>query len=154
MKPTPTVDAFWKRYTNSQEIDNRPCPDAFYFCDNRQDANVCAELVVAGIKQATAPSLWWFRTRGEDLPRVEEYFVVTNCDGKPQAEIQTTVVEVVPFGLVDAAFAHAEGEDDRSLTEWRRVHRSYYAREMGGDESKINDGFEVVCHRFRCVFYD
>jgi uncharacterized protein YhfF len=66
--------------------------------------------------------------------------------------IQTTAVLVVPFGQVDAAFAFAEGEGDRSLAEWRRVHRSYYAREMGCDESEITDDFAIVCHHFRCVY--
>ena len=154
MNPTPAIDSFWKRFLKSHGKDKRPCPDAFYFCDNQLDADICSALVLKGIKQATAPSLWWFRTHEEDLPRVGSYFVVTNWDGDPQAVIQTTAVAVVPFGLVDAAFANAEGEGDRSLTEWRRVHRSYYAREMGCDESKITDDFEVVCHHFRCVFHD
>lgn len=35
-------------------------PISFYFCDNKEDADQCASLVVQGIKQATATSLWWF----------------------------------------------------------------------------------------------
>ena len=152
MKPTPAINAFWKRFVKSQGIDNRPCPVAFYFCDNRHDADSCAALVVAGIKQATAPSQWWFDKHKQSLPRIGEYFVVTNWNGEPQAVIQTTAVLIVPFGQVDAAFAYAEGEGDRSLAEWRRVHRSYYTREMGCDESEITDDFAVVCHHFRCVY--
>jgi uncharacterized protein YhfF len=111
-------------------------------------------LVVAGIKQATAPSQWWFDKHKEALPRIGEYSVITNWSGEPQAVIQTSAVMVVPFGQVDAAFAYAEGEGDRSLAEWQRVHRSYYAREIGCNESKITDDFKVVCHRFRCIFSD
>ena len=152
MKPTAAIDAFWKRFVKFQGIDNRPCPIAFYFCDNPHDADTCAVLVVAGIKQATAPSQWWFDKHKETLPHIGDYFVVTNWDGVPQAVIQTTAVTIVPFGQVDDTFAYAEGEGDRSLTEWRRVHRSYYAREMDCDESEITDDFAVVCHRFRCLF--
>ena len=152
MKPTPAINAFWKRFVKSHGIDNRPCPIAFYFCDNRHDADTCTALVVAGIKQATAPSQWWFNKHKEALPRIGEYFVVTNWNGEPQAVIQTTAILVVPFGQIDAAFAFAEGEGDRSLAEWRRVHRSYYAREMGCDESEITDDFAIVCHHFRCVY--
>ena len=154
MKPTPAIDAFWKRFLKSYGISNHPCPVVFYFCDNRHDADTCAALVVAGIKQATAPSKWWFDKHKEGLPHVGEYSVITNWSGEPQAVIQTTAVMVVPFGQVDAAFAYAEGEGDRSLAEWQRVHRSYYAREIGCNESKITVYFKVVCHRFRCIFSD
>ena len=154
MKPTPAIDAFWKRFLKSHGISNHPCPVVFYLCDNQHDADTCAALVVAGIKQATAPSKWWFDKHKEGLPHVGEYSVITNWSGEPQAVIQTTAVMVVPFGQVDAAFAYAEGEGDRSLAEWQRVHRSYYAREIGCNESKITDDFKVVCHRFRCIFSD
>ena len=154
MKPTPAIDDFWKRFLKSHGISKHPCPVVFYFCDNGHDADTCAALVVAGIKQATAPSKWWFDKHKEALPRIGEYSVITNWSGEPQAVIQTTAVMVVPFGQVDAAFAYAEGEGDRSLAEWQRVHRSYYAREIGCNESKINDDFKVVCHRFRCIFSD
>jgi uncharacterized protein YhfF len=39
----------------------RETPSSFYFCDNKKDADQCAELVVKGIKQATATSLWWYK---------------------------------------------------------------------------------------------
>ena len=154
MKPTPAIDTFWKRFVKSHGIDNCSCPNAFYFCDNRHDADNCAALVVAGIKQATAPSQWWFEKHKQSLPRIGEYFVVTNWDGEPKAVIQTTAVMVVPFGQVDAAFAFAEGKGDRSLAEWQRVYRSYYAREMDCAKSEITDDFAVVCHHFRCIFSD
>ena len=154
MKTTTSIDAFWTRFVKSQGIDNRTSPIAFSFCDNRNDADTCAALVVAGIKQATAPSLWWFEKHKETIPRVGEYFIVTNWNGEPQAVIQTTAVVVVPFGKVDTAFAFSEGEGDRSLAEWQRLHRSYYAREMGCNINEITDDFAVVCHHFRCIFSD
>ena len=72
MKTTTSIDAFWTRFVKSQGIDNRTSPIAFSFCDNRNDADTCAALVVAGIKQATAPSLWWFNKHKETIPRVGE----------------------------------------------------------------------------------
>jgi len=33
----------------------------------------------------------------------------------------------VPFGAVDAAFAAAEGEGDRSLAWWQAAHTAYFA---------------------------
>ena len=114
------MDIFWQQFLNTHALGKLPCPPSFYFCDNRQDADACATLVVKGIKQATAPSLWWFDKHKENRPEVGDYHIVTQWDGTP--------VAVIPFGQVDAGFAHAEGEGDQSLVKWQEVHRTYYAR--------------------------
>ena len=59
---------------------------------------------------------------------------------------------MIPFGLVGAGFAHAEGEGDQSLLIWQEVHRAYYAREMGCEARDITYDFSVVCHHFQSAF--
>ena len=58
--------------------------------------------------------------------------------------IETTDVRVVPFDAVDAEFAHAEGEGDRSLAWWRAAHTAYFGRSLDGTSL-------VVCERFRLI---
>ena len=148
-----SIHRFWQKFLNNHVLGKLPCPPSFYFCDNRQDADACASLVVKGTKQATAPSLWWFDKYKENRPEVGDYHIITKWDGTPVAVIQTTAVAVITFGQVDASFAHAEGEGDRSLLQWQKVHRAYYAREMGCEARDITDDFAVVCHNFQTVFY-
>jgi uncharacterized protein YhfF len=53
---------------------------------------------------------------------------------------------------VDAEFAAAEGEGDRSLAFWREAHWSYFGRvceKLGRERSRR---MPVVCERFRVVF--
>ncbi|MGB1941156.1 MAG: ASCH domain-containing protein [Flavobacteriaceae bacterium] len=147
-----SIHHFWEQFLNTHALGKLPCPHSFYFCDNRQDADACATLVVKGIKQATAPSLWWFDTHKENRPEVGDYHIITQWDETPVAVIQTTAVAVIPFGQVGAGFAYAEGEGDRSLAQWQEVHRAYYAREMDCEPSEITDDFAVVCHHFQTVF--
>ena len=146
-----SIARFWQQFLNNHTL-KLPCPPSFYFCDNRQDADACATLVVKSIKQATAPSLWWFDKHKENRPEVGDYHIITKWDGSPVAVIQTTAVAVIPFGQVGAGFAYAEGEGDRSLAQWQEVHRAYYAREMDCEPSEITDDFAVVCHHFQTVF--
>ena len=94
----------------------------FSFGDSPAMADELAALVVSGRKQATATLAIQFAVEGAALPAVGDVSIVTRADGAPVAAIETTDVRVVPFDAVDAEFAHAEGEGDRSLAWWRAAH--------------------------------
>ena len=55
---------------NNPDNNNKEIPISFYFCNNKKDADECAELVVKGIKRATATSLCWFEKNNEILPKI------------------------------------------------------------------------------------
>ena len=133
------------------ELPEEP-PSAWHFCDNAEDADACAALVLAGRKRATAPSRWGLEARGEPLPRPGDLHVVTDWSGVARCVIRTTAVEVVPVRDVTAAHAAAEGEGDGSLAFWRRVHRAYYERELAGTPYVPRDDMPVVCEQFEVVF--
>lgn len=77
--------------------------------------------------------------------------IILDGRGRPRALIETTEVEIVPFGEVTAAHAYAEGEGDRTLEHWRRSHEQYWRM-----YSESPRGFEpdmpVVCERFRLLW--
>ena len=125
------VERFWNDYLNLNSCNKKKeTPLSLYFCDNKKDADDCAELVVKGIKQATATSLWWFKKNNVSLPRVGNKYIVTNWVGNPRAIIETIKVQQVPFNKITPEFAEIEGEGDKSLNYWIKVHEAYYKREM------------------------
>jgi uncharacterized protein YhfF len=132
--------------------DNATAPSSWHFCDNQHDADECADLAARGIKRATAASLWWFEVTGTPLPKPGDLHVVTNWSGEAQCVIRTTSVDVVPFNEVSADHAAAEGEGDRSLEFWRRVHWDYYHRELSGSPYMPREDMPIVCERFEVVF--
>jgi uncharacterized protein YhfF/RimJ/RimL family protein N-acetyltransferase len=146
-----SVPALWRGFLASglapPGLDRAPI-SAWHFCDAQPDADLCAALVLAGRKRATAPSAWSFAARGEPLPRVGEHHVVTTWAGVARCVIRTTDVRVVPFDAVDAAHAAAEGEGDGSLAAWRRTHWAYYARELAGTGYVRRRDMPIVCERF------
>ena len=151
----PSVNTMWEAYRATAaepgELPELP-PAAFHFCDNEADANSCADLVMAGRKRATAPSLWYFESRGEPLPRPGDLAVVTDWEGRARCVIRTSHVEVVPFNQVTAAHAAAEGEGDLSLEWWRAVHLAYYARELSDTMYVPAADMPIVLEYFERVF--
>jgi uncharacterized protein YhfF len=114
---------------------------SFAFGDGPRLADELLELVLAGVKTATCST--------EDEPNTStsgERWVVLDGRGHPRCVIESTEVTYRRFDEVDAAFAHDEGEGDRSLAYWRQAHRTYFGR-LG----KFSEDMMLMCERFRLV---
>ncbi len=125
---------------------------SWHFCDNEQDANDCALLVLNGVKQATTPSLYWFKANNEALPEVGDLAIFTNWQGQPLGIIETVSVTITPYNQISADYAALEGEGDKSLEYWQRVHWDYYQRELAGTGYQCHPEMPLVCEQFRLVF--
>ena len=151
--PNASILELWKSFVQQYpKYANTPTPLHFYFCDNEQDANLCAELVVLNIKQATAPSVWWYEHHNESMPQVGDLFIVTDWYGTAKAVIEITKIELVRFKDVTEAFAQAEGEGDKSLAFWRKIHKEYYSREMEKAGVYFNENILIYCECFKMIF--
>ncbi|CAA9239397.1 MAG: hypothetical protein AVDCRST_MAG42-1615 [uncultured Chthoniobacterales bacterium] len=150
-----SVEAMWRSFLHSRGETPETSQlrlSSFHFCDKEHDADLCARLVVAGVKRATSPSLWFFESRAERLPAVGDLHVITNWAGEAQCVVRTTQVEVVPFDQVTEEHAAAEGEGDGTLAWWRRVHWEYYARELSGTQFERRADMPIVCERFERIW--
>jgi len=114
---------------------------SFAFGDGPDLADELLELVLKGAKTATCST--------EDEPNTStpgERWLVLDGRGTPRCVIESTEVTYRRYNEVDAAFAHDEGEGDRSLRYWRSAHRRYFGR-LG----KFSEGMMLMCERFRLV---
>ncbi len=125
----------------------RPVPERyqhlrrFAFGDGPALADELLDLVMKGVKTATCST--------EDEPNTSspgEQWIVLDSRGDPRCVIETTEVTYRKFGEVDAAFAHDEGEGDRSLAYWRDAHRRYFGR-LG----RFSEDMTLMCERFRLI---
>lgn len=147
-----SVQELWARYRAENPEAPPDVPATFHFCDNEEDADICAALVVAGIKRATAASLAEFSLSGDPLPKPGDFAVITDWAGDPKAIIRTISVEIRRFADVDEEFARTEGEGDGTLAWWRAAHRAYYERVLAGRGPPVDDELEIACERFELVF--
>ena len=148
-----SVELLWNAFLKENpDNKNKLKPGSFYFCDNEKDANECAELVVKGIKQATAISLWWYKVNNEILPKEGDRSIVTDWDGNAKAIIETTEVSLTPYNEITAEFAKIEGEGDKSLEYWKKVHKAYFTREMEPYGEKFTENMIIICEQFKLIY--
>ena len=114
---------------------------SFAFGDGPALADELLDLVIKGVKTATCST--------EDEPNISapgERWIVLDGSGAPRCVIETVQISYRRYNEVDAAFAHEEGEGDRSLDHWREAHRRYFTR-MG----RFSEDMMLMCERFRLV---
>ncbi len=116
--------------------------DSFSFGDSPELADELLALVLAGKKTATC----WAAAEGDKGVEVGKRWVVKDGQGRARAILETVELTRRRFGDGDAAFAHDEGEGDRSLGYWRRAHANYFTR-----RGEFAPGMELFCERFRLI---
>ena len=115
-------------------------------------ANKLADLTNRGIKTATASAYILYEIDGEELPKAGSYSVICDEDDNAVCIIKTTKVYVVPFNQVGEEHAYKEGEGDRSLKHWRKVHKAFFAPQMKDAGLSFKEDMLVVCEEFEKVF--
>ncbi len=134
----------------AEEIPQSPTA-VFHFCDNEQDANECAQLVVAGRKRATCSSLAELETEETALPKPGDWNVVTDWSGQPVAIIRTVQVELLRFREVTKEHAAMEGEGDGSLQYWQTAHEAYFRRVLAETQHQFHPDMQLVFEQFELV---
>jgi uncharacterized protein YhfF len=149
------VQAFWRSY-----LATLPSPSAFqdkpYVVDSFGDSSRLADelgaLVASGVKTATCGSLWEYEAEGIPIPEPGMITVVVDGKGLPLCIIETLEAVVQPFDAVDRRFAFEEGEGDRTLEYWRKVHWDYFSRTLAAIGRAPSGEMPLVCERFRLLY--
>lgn len=127
-------------------------PRVAHFCDNEKDANECLKLVLKGTKRATSHSLLGLQLRNESLPKIGDFTIITDWNGKARCIVRTVAVRLKPFFSIRKSYAKIEGEGDKSLNYWKKSHWDYYSRELEPFGRQPADSMIVVCEIFEKVF--
>lgn len=141
------AEEMWERYCEKSGVHAEY--DAWAF-GGAPDA--LAELVLNGVKTATAFAYPFYELEQEPLPKAGEYNIILNAKDEAVCVTKTTSVYVVPFREVSADHAFREGEDDRSLDSWRAIHRDFFTREMNEAGLTFDEDMPVVCEEFMRVY--
>ncbi len=122
---------------------------ADYFCADAENANLCADLVLRDEKRATCGLAHWIDSGQERMPQVGDLLIVQNWNREPVALVELIAVDRLPFHAIDAEFAAAEGEGDKSYDWWRAVHWDFFAREYEEIGGAMSDDVDIITERFR-----
>ena len=138
-----TAEEMWKQSGLAGEY------DAWSFGD---DADGLAALVRAGLKTATSSAYDLYEAEGEDLPQAGDTSVILDSRDEAVCIIRTTRVYMVPFDEVSPEHAFREGEGDRSLEYWRKVHEAFFKDELASAGLEFSGNSRVVCEEFEVVY--
>ncbi|WP_240009503.1 ASCH domain-containing protein [Marinomonas algicola] len=123
-----------------------------YFCADEVNANICADLIVRGEKQASCSMDYWYSHEDEALPEVGHLQVVTDWDGNPVCIIEITSVSKCKYNEITAEFAALEGEGDKTLAWWRDAHWAFFALECDELGIQPSEDMLLVLEQFKVVY--
>ena len=111
-----------------------------------------AELVLQGVKTATCSAYDLYLEEREPLPKEGDLSVILNARDEAVCIIRTTKVYVTAFDRATPEHAWKEGEGDRSLEYWRKVHVEFLTGELASIGREFSGQAQVVCEEFEVVY--
>ena len=146
-----SIDGFWQQYCQSQDIAG-PAPTTTCFGDNADMQTSLCNLVVSGIKRATASLARYYGPGGDPLPKAGDLTIVLDGTGTPRGIIEIISVDRAAFNTVDAGFAADEGEGDGSLNYWISEHTEFFSRQLAEEGERLSETDEIILERFRLIW--
>lgn len=116
------------------------------------DADNLANLVAIGDKTATSSAYPLYELENEPLPTIGCYSIILDSKDNAVCIIQTKKVTVVPFNKVSEEHAYKEGEGDKSLTFWKKVHEKFFTECLSQVGLRFTPAMKVVCEEFEVVY--
>ena len=110
-----------------------------------------AALVRDGIKTATSSAYDLYLANSEALPEAGEYSVILDSKKEAVCIVKTTKVYVTAFNDITPEHAFKEGEGDRSLEYWRKVHKAFFKKELAAISRSFGENIKVVCEEVEVV---
>ena len=146
-----TAEEMWRAYLLTNPQDSGARYEAWAY--GSDDPDSLADLTLVGTKTATASAFALYEAEGDEPPKQGDFSIILRSDEKTAVcVIQTTKVAIVPFSQVTAEQARKEGEGDRSLAFWRRVHQSFFTAELAAIPMEFSEDMMVVCEEFKVVY--
>ena len=143
-----TAEEMWRSFSEKNGLENEEY-EAWAYGD---DPDKLAELTLNGIKTATCSAYYWYKVEKEELPQEGEYSVILNSNEEAVCVTKTTKVYIEQFKNISKEHAYKEGEGDRSLEYWRKVHKDFFSEELSGAGIEFSEDMELVCEEFEVVF--
>ena len=138
-----TADELWKK----------SCLSGTYEAWSFSEApDKLADLVLQKIKTATCSAYDLYQINHEPLPKAGDYSIILNSKEEAVCIIQTTKVYVAEFKDVSDEQAYKEGEGDRTLAYWRKVHENFLINELASVNKTFSQNTKVLCEEFEVVY--
>lgn len=146
------IKAFWELFLKEKGLDkSTKYFECFHFELTKKAANELLNLVLRGVKKATSSSLEEFKLSGSEIPKENDYSILTDWEGTPRCVIQTIKVRVMPFNEMTFDLCKLEGEDN-SLASWKKSHISFFQRQADLLGYAFSEEMNIIFEEFEVVY--
>jgi len=149
------VEKYWNKFisvSNNRDHYYGKEYSSWHFDNNKKSANYLAKLVIYKVKNGTA-SLYDAVIYGkEPITQIGDISIILDWDGNPKCIIETTKVDKYKYKDVPEKFAEIEGEGDKSLDYWKKVHHRFFTEESNRIGTKFTDNSIIICEQFKLIY--
>lgn len=114
-----------------------------------EHADAGAALILDGTKTLTSSPFWDYPDGL--IPFAGALGVLLDGAEGPRGIVETTRVQVMPFGAVTEDMARAYGEGERTVGWWRRVMGGFYAASAARHGASFTEGTPLIWEWFAVV---
>ena len=145
-----TAKELWHEFCVSKGIAEDTPYGAWAFCGGGPTGDELAALVLKGIKFGTASALddYIYEDALDELPKVGDYSVILLYNNEAVCVIRDYDVYTRPFGEVSHFHGYSEGEDERTLDAWRRIHTEAFGPDLKEIGYPLTNASKIVCEKF------
>lgn len=145
-----TAKELWHEFCVSKGIAEDTPYGAWAFCGGGPTGDELAALVLKGIKFGTASALddYIYEDALDELPKVGDYSVILLDNNEAVCVIRDYDVYTRPFGEVSHFHGYSEGEDERTLDAWRRIHTEAFGPDLKEIGYPLTNASKIVCEKF------
>jgi len=97
-------------------------PRVTHFYDNEKDCQNSLKLVLSGTKKAISHSLLGLQLRKERLPKIGDFTVITDWNGKARCIVRTVAVRLRPSARTGQSNVKLAVDGDKSVENWQDAH--------------------------------
>jgi uncharacterized protein YhfF/catechol 2,3-dioxygenase-like lactoylglutathione lyase family enzyme len=151
-KESPATINFWNDFvTKFPKYEHHSIPVSDHFCNDKINTDICADLVLKGVKQASCGLKIMYDLKKEFFPEINQLTIITNWDHQPICVVKTIDLSFRKFKDIDSKWAESEGEGDQSLKQWKETHRDYFQKQLDDLGLVFTEEVELICERFEVV---
>ena len=110
---------------------------------DKDESNSLFNLVKTGVKTATS------YLYDENFVEPNEYSILLNWEESEEIKLKTLNFTIVPFKDVTELHAYKEGEGDKTLNFWRKIHKDFFTKRLMLQGKTFSDDVLVVCEEFK-----
>jgi uncharacterized protein YhfF len=148
LKITKEIQNYWNYFIEKNELPQllEFKFEAWSFGNTKAMADELGLLVLEGKKTATCSLLRAYQGDEDEIPRVGVYSVLCDGNEKPICVTFLTDTWICKYNEVSKKHAYEEGEGDRTLEHWKKVHHEFFSE--SGD---FKEDEELICERMKVV---